>query len=348
MKKLFLCILFFIQQESLVLCAQFADNDMRVRYETLESFASCYKRPFTTVEVAVCNGDFSFFLAHQYQSSVCAMIEGNEPNGPRWANYLLARCKQQHMPNIILLNSLVCTSQIKRLGECEHFDLVFSFWGMERAGASWQELIDGLITLGDHLILEVPCIKNHAQQYIMDHGARLCATLSQSILYYIPCNKSTLKRKTWLRTLESTITIQSNFVEKKLVKKTPHHQNILTSDWKPGINLITFKMYHGAYPERSTVKKALSAIKYVWHNDWAMHNIIIQGDLLALIDYGDPRMQGRDQSRSELRERTYQKILQCIDLASPHDVEEFYWKYLKTRSQQHGFKKFLKTLLRAL
>ena len=204
-----------------------------------------------------------------------------------------------------------------------------------------------LIALGDHLILEVPKSQNHVQQYMIERGAQALAALSTSTVYYLPCNKSSLKRKTWLRTLESTITIQSTFTEKKLVKKTPYHKNVLTSDWKPGINLITFKMYHGIYPERSTVKKALSAIKYVWHNDWAMHNMILQGNSLTLIDYGDPRMQGRDQSRSQLREQTYQKIMQCLDLISPKDVEAFYWKYLKTRAtQQSGLKRLLKNIFR--
>ena len=347
MKRKLVCILFFlIQQVSLALCAQFYENETKGRYDIVESFASRYKRPFTALEVAACSGDYSFYLAKQYRSSVFVMIEGNESHCPRWASQLLARCNVSQLSNVILLGDLARPAQIQRMGECEHFDLVFSFCVIERAGTYWKELFDAMMTLGDHLILEVLNSQSHVQKYIEAQGAQAMALLTASTLYYIPCNKDRLKRKTWLRTLASTITIQSTFTEKKLIKKTPHHATILTSDWKPGINLITFKMCHGIYPSMSTVKKALSDIKYVWHNDWAMHNIIIQGDSLALIDYGDPRMQGRDQSRSELREKTYQKIIRCLDLINPKDVEAFYWKYLKTRATQHRIKKLLKTIFR--
>ena len=346
MKNHLLCtLLFLVQQISLAFCAQLSD-DMQARYNALDSLASCYKRPFTVVEVAACTGDYSLSLAKKYTSAVCVMIDGNEPNA-QWADQLFSRCKQSRLSNIILLGSLASAAQIERLGECEHFDLVFSFRAIERAGDAWQELVDGLITLGDHLIVEVPDNKSFVPQYIRMRGAQPITKLSASMLYYIPCKKETLKRKTWLRTLESTIKIKSTFTEKKLIKKTPYHQNILTSDWKPGINLITFKMCGGMYPELSTVKKALAAIKYVRHNDWAMHNIIMQGSTLTLIDYADPRMQGRDQSRSYAREQLYQKIVQCIELKKPQDVEAFFWKYLKRRPEKHGFKKFFKTIFHA-
>ena len=342
--RIFSILFFLVQMVPLIHWSQCYGADSHVRFDTLESFALCYTRPFTALEIAACNGECSLLLAERYQSSVCVAVESNELHGPQWTKNLLEHCIQSQVPNLILLSGRVDPVEIRRLGECEHFDLVYSFWGIERAGALWKEFVDGLLTLGDHLILEVVNSKSYVQHYIVEHGGQLIAALSYSTLYHIPCNKNTLKRKTWLRTLESTITIHSTFTEKKLVKKTPHHNDILVSDWKPGINLITLKMYQGVYPTNSMVKKALSAIKYVVHNDWAMHNIIVQGDSLALIDYGDPRMQGHDQSNSYMRERTYQKIMQCIDLDKPQDVETFYWKYLKTRQAAHGLKKILKNI----
>ena len=342
MQNRFLCVLLILVNSALMLGFQSNDTDNHVRYDSIELLASSYQRPFTALEPAAGNGDYSFYLATRHPSSVCIMIEGSEQYMPN----LLKRCIQSRMQNLILLGGHACSIEIQRLGECEHFDLVFSFFAIERAGHLWKECIDGLLTLGDHLILEVPNKQYDAQAYLDTYGAQVIARLSQSNLYYIPCNKDTLKRKTWLRTLESAIKIHSTFTEKKLIKKTPYHENILTSNWKPGINLITFKMYYGIYPTKSTVKKALSEIKHVWHNDWAMHNMIIQGDLLALIDYGDPRMAGHDQSASHVREKTYQKILQCIALDNPHAVEAFFWKYLKTRPQAHGLKKLFKTIFR--
>jgi hypothetical protein len=259
------------------------------------------------------------------------MIEGNELQGQSWGDLVLAHCAEQKLPNIILLESVVRSTDLQHLGECEHFDLVFSFCAVDRAKSTWKDLIDAVLKLGDHLLLEVMNTHVQAQNYLLQHGAHVIATLSASTIYYVACNKKTLKRKTWLRSLESKINIKSTFNEKKLVKKTPYHNTILTSDWQPGINLITFKMYHGVYPTTAMVKKALSAIEYVWHNDWAMHNIIVQGDSLALIDYGDPRMHGHEQAHSHLREETYRKVVRCLELQNPRDVKEYFWKYLKTK-----------------
>ena len=220
MQSRFLSILLvLVQLAPLALEVQCNDNDIQARYGIIDTAALCYKRPFTAVEIGACNGDCSFYLATHYRTSVVVMIEGNEPSGIRWADQLLARCKQSHLLNIILLGDLACSANLMRLGECEHFDLVFSFWGIERAGVLWKECIDGLLTLGDHLIVEVPNNHHYAQNYLDSHGAQIIARLSESNLYYISCNKDTLKRKTWLRTLESTITIRSTFTEKNLLKK---------------------------------------------------------------------------------------------------------------------------------
>ena len=328
MKSFFSRLLFAIPWSLTIV---YGSEDSQLRYNVLDSYASKYVRSFTAVEIAACDGEYSLHMAERYPQAVCVMIEGNELQGSAWGDLVLSRCIQKKLPNTILLNNIVRVPDVKRLGECEHFDLVYSFCAIERAKASWQSLIDALLTLGDHLFLEISNTHEQAQKYMLQHGAQVIASLSSSAIYYIACNKKTLQRKTWLRTLESKITIRSNFNEKKIIKKTPYFNTILTSDWKPGINLITFKMYNGVYPTVKMVKKALTDIEYVWHNDWAMHNIIVQGNRLALIDYGDPRMQGHEQTHSQLREETYRKVVRCFELMNPKEVEKFFWKYLKTK-----------------
>ena len=105
-------------------------------------------------------------------------------------------------------------------------------------------------------------------------------------------------------------------------------------------------MYSGLYPDMYRVKKALNAIEYVWHNDWAMHNIIIQGDVLSLIDYGDPRMNGHYQARSADREQIYSKVKHCLELRDPKDVETFFWRYLKTKPSVSRFKNFFRKIFK--
>jgi hypothetical protein len=328
MKKYFITI--FIAALWLISISGYSE-DIQLRHSLLDSFANQYTRPFTAIEIAACDGTYSLYLAKKYSEAVCVMIEGNELQGPAWGDLIFVNCVRQKLSNIILMADVPRSADLQRLSECEHFDLVFSFCAIERAEFDWKSLIDAMLKLGDHLLLEVMNTQVQAQNYLLQCGAHAMVTLSVSTIYYIACNKKTLKRKTWLRTLESKINIKSTFTEKKLIKKTPYHDNILTSNWKPGINLITFKMYHGVYPTTAMVKKALTSIEYVWHNDWAMHNIIVQGDSLSLIDYGDPRMQGHEQAHSYLRKKTYKKIARCLELQNPQDVEEYFWKYLKTK-----------------
>ena len=327
---------------ALALCHNIAAidaSDMQMRCDLLESFACQYRRPFTSIEIAVCDGAGSIYLAEKYKQAVCVMVENDEPAGAAWAGLLCSYCKEKNLSNVILLGNSVRAHEIRRLGECEHFDIVFSFYIFERIGEAWQDIVEAMAKLGNHLLLEIPDSRVQAQQYLLKKGAHTVAILGKSKIYYLFCDKKGLKRKTWLRTLESTIMIDSTFTKKKLIKKTPCHDVMLTSDWEPGINLVTFKMYRGIYPTIPMVKKALSDIRYVRHNDWAMHNIIIQGTGLKLIDFGDPRMLGKEQSRSRMRDEIYRKVVHCLEIIEPQEVKAFFWECLKTKPRVHGVKK---------
>lgn len=300
----------------------------------LSDFATHYTRPFTAIQIGG-NKNYLNQIAQTSPSSVCVLLS----NQPRVYEELM----RKRPANTILLSCKDDVYHVQRLGECEHFDMIFCSLSAQNCISDIQTYLCALMHLGDNLIIELHNDCDSIKQCIKRYGGQEYALTSSSTFYHIQGYKTGLTRKTWVRTLESTIFIHSNFAEKKLIKKTPYNEPVITSDWLPGINLITFKMCQGIYPDKATAKNALRAIKYVWHNDWAMHNIIVQGTKFALIDYDDPRMQGREQAHSQLRKKTYKLIVQCLDLDNPQEIEKFYWKYLKTHPTSRA-KRFFKKL----
>jgi hypothetical protein len=298
-----------------------ATSDLEV-CNALHDFAAHYTRPFTAIQISG-NKNYLSKVAQTFPSSVCILLSKQL--------HIYEELMRKRPENTILLNCKDDVYHVQRLGECEHFDMIFCPLSAQDCTSDIQTYLCALMRLGDNLILELHNDCDNIKQCIKKYGGREYASTSLSSFYHIEGCKTGLTRKTWVRALESTIFIQSNFNEKKLIKKTPYNAPVITSDWLPGINLITFKMCQGIYPDKATAKNALRAIKYVWHNDWAMHNIIVQGTKFALIDYNDPRMQGREQAHSQVRKKTYKLIVQCLDLDDPQEIEKFYWKYLKTR-----------------
>jgi BarA-like signal transduction histidine kinase len=301
----------------------------------LEDFVAHYTRPYTAIQVGGGKNHLSK-LSKKYPSSVFIIVSDQHS--------VYEELMHEKPCNCVLLSCHDDMYHIQRLSECEHFDVVFCSIASQNTAPDTYDYIHMLVRLGDNLIIELKNPDAAIQEYIRQQGGIECTSTPISTIYHVHCPKKCLTRKTWLRTLESNILIQSTFDEKKLIKKTTGNALILTSDWLPGINLITFKMCRGIYPDKARICHALHTIKYVLHNDWAMHNIIIQGTRLALIDYADPRMQGHEQTHSLLRKQTYNLVAQCLELDHPDDVENFYWKYLKTRPAGTRVKRFLKRL----
>lgn len=65
-----------------------------------------------------------------------------------------------------------------------------------------------------------------------------------------------------------------------------------TTDWIPGINLVTYKVLNGIYPTKEMVIIQLKAFKGFKHRDFHIGNLIIQGTNLVAIDGDDLRVDG--------------------------------------------------------
>ncbi len=286
--------------------------DYQNRYEHIQSVLNNFNRPFTLLDLGASQGYYSFRAAHDYDC-VCVMIEGNNPSYPMTGTQLRELCElNTDLNNVILLQKPLNIPDMRRLSECEHFDVVLVFNIIHWLGPEWRKAVDAILNMGDYIIIETPpqeSIKpledNRQRQAIMDYlgdkGATMMGKVQRhtsnaySNIYLIERKKEYLERRTWLMpTMKGkTHTLISSYDEKKLYKKCDAPANhYMTSEWLPGINLITFKMYDGSWP---TAKMLISDMehmskqpKYKRHNDWMPNNFIVQGNKLEMIDFDDP------------------------------------------------------------
>lgn len=339
-------LLCFLSLLSTVLYGKYQDSDAinKCRYDYLRSFLDQYKRPFTMLEIGANSQAYSLLAAYDYQNSVCVMIQ----NDLR----LVDVCKSQdYLNNIILLNMLSSPEQLQHLAECEHFDVTLAFDIVNQFKANWQEAIDVMLHLGDHLMIDVPLSRSDIMDYIVSKGGYILGEISSeldgdnSILYLIKSQNKYLQRKTWLRLAmkNSPYHIQSDFEQKFLYKPQNWPKGaVQNSIWLPGINLVTFKMCLGAYPVKEMLQEKLLEIKDDFHSDWLINNMIVQGNKLVAIDGDD------DSCRLFFSEEILNAHQQLLRLDDPSQVEHYFWNnLLKTNLSRRQIIKFFSQIFPA-
>lgn len=209
------------------------------------------------------------------------------------ANQLLNLCNTYNYNNIVLLGEeLLSLENLKQLGECEHFDIVLAFDITCYSQEKWKEIIDTLLQLGDHIIIETPFkgsldYKKKVKEYFIHNKGRIIMQ-AKNDLFLFTVNRTTLSRTYWGKfklAWPGKYVIKSTFEEKELIKKRTLSESIITT-WHPGINLLTFKKLRGIYPSKKCILELLQPLQYIQHNDLNIHNIVIQGKQLKPIDCG--------------------------------------------------------------
>ena len=143
-------------------------------------------------------------------------------------------------------------------------------------------------------------------------------------IYLIKTNKIKLLRYSWLSALnKKEHTIQSTFTEKKLTKIGKSGKSII-SDWAPGINLVTYKMYYGAYPSKDCVKDLCKSLSTIQNNDWLPNNMILQGKKLLMIDINDPNFYCGKKTDFGYSQKRLNAMLKWLDLDNPADIQKFF------------------------
>lgn len=318
------------------------NHDTEARYKVIQDVLNKYKRPFDMLDIGASQGYFSFRAAHDYDC-ICVMIEGNNPEYPKVGTQLLDLCRaNDSLGNIILLNKKIDLKDLLKLGECESFSVVLALNIIHWFGDRWKETTDAILKLGDNIILETPPQENGAtkeqnilrksiEEYLIFRGAKIIGKVprhtsdnTMANIYLLESEKKSLERKHWLapQTRDHYL-ITSNYETKTVTKWPPHAAKVKVSDWKPGINLITFLMYNGAHPSREKIEAAVRDIQDFSHTDWTVNNMILQGKRLQLIDWDDPA-HGLDGGRRSTP-KVLKAHLRLVGLRDPAKVDNYFW-----------------------
>ena len=276
----------------LILVKQHYSDIQKYRYNAIKPLLNKYKRPITILEIGANKHYLTFNIAKEYDTK-CIIAELNYPK------FTLNLCDSYNYDNVILLSKKLSLQSLERLGECEHFDVVLVFNIPDYLEGQWKKVINALLKLGDHIIIESPpnnCSYKQKiiEQYLVRNNGTLIARAKKNNvdqvgnIFLFTVDRRHLIRTHWdsLKVARSgKYTIDVNFKEKKLIKHRNKDQIIITP-WHPGINLLTFKRLLGIYPSKECIFNLLKPLQYIQHNDLNIHNIIIQGKNLEPIDCG--------------------------------------------------------------
>lgn len=321
------------------------NHDTEARYEVIREVLNRYRRPFCMLDIGASQGYFSFRAAHEYDC-VCVMIEGNNAEYPKVGTQLLDLCRaNDSLANIILLNNEIVPENLVKLGECESFSVVLALNIIHWFGQLWKEVADAIFNLGDNTIIETPPeekqaskeqnhLRKEIEEYLIFRGAKIIGKVPRHTsdnamagIYLLESEKKRLVRKHWLAPITNDqYTITSNYGAKTMTKSLSHAETVKANNWEPGINLVTFLMYNGAYPSRETIEAAVEDIQDLSHNDWTVNNMILQGKRVALIDWDDPAHGSSGGRRST--PKVIKAHLHLVGLRDPVKVKNYFWDRL--------------------
>ena len=278
--------------------------DCQTRYKGLKPLLENFKRKFTVLDIGAAQGFFSFKIAHEYDA-VTVMIEGDHTGGGETADQLLGLCKENTaLDNIIYLKKHISVEELERLAECEYFDVVLALNMVHHFGKDWKRALDAIFKLGNYIVIEIPPSTDKAfahneqiktcERYLDQKGGTGIAqtprhtdqsAISSMRLYEI--NKESISHKHWLfgssaKKLGLQYKVESNFQKKIFIKEKAN--TIIARPWIPGINLITFKMLNGQWPNKLHISKELVKFDQGTHEGVLPWNMIIQGNRIESIN----------------------------------------------------------------
>lgn len=319
-------------------------HNCEARYQIIKNELDKYKRPFTVLDIGASQGFYSFKIAYNFPNSVCVMIEGDNHAYPLVGTQLEQLCYlNTALDNIILLKHSLVLSDVQRLSECEHFDVVLALNIIHWFPSEWKKMADAIINMGDNIIIETPPqetsfshIRYDIEQYILSKGGEVIGIVPRHTsgvpvnIYLIKANKNKLIRNTWIAPLtKKKHIIKSSYTEKKLIKTGQCDGKEIISDWAAGINLITFKMYYGAYPSNDCIKDLCkTTMSTTNNNDCLPNNLILQGKKLIMIDLNDKNFYCGKKTDYGCCQKRLKATLKWLDLENRTDLEQFFYKTL--------------------
>lgn len=290
--------------------ASYAERFLEQRFAIVNSVLSRYVRPITLLDIGSAQGYFSFRAAEMYPDSVFVMLEGSNPAYPLISKQVSSICElNKDLDNVIWFDTPIIPKQIQALSSCEHFDVVLLLNILHWFPNDWKMLIDAALKMSHVTIVELPpweenlpadvkklrfnihCYLSSFTQEVLE-GVPRHNDMSCHTRFYIIENKNhfQIEKNTLLHPLNQSRkhVLSFDFKNKKMCKEdsVPPY-DCHESEWIPGINLITYLMFHGAFPSRVNIVQELPID--IEHKDWMPNNMIVQGRHVVLIDKNDPQ-----------------------------------------------------------
>jgi len=279
------------------------------RFAIVDSELQKYKRAFTMLDIGASQGYFSFRCAEKYPQSTFVMLEGSNPYYRLISKQLASICTlNNHLTNVIWLDRSIIEGDLIRLSQCEHFDVVLAFNILHWFKDSWQNLFDAIHQMSHVAIFEVPPVESNndpdqralrgsLHSFLSSKASRIKKGVPRhtnpqltTTFYIIENNKPFLiKRSSFHHSQfhDRELIIYFDYIQKYL-QKTPIASQFpsTTTEWFPGINLMTYLHLNGKHPSRKTLCQYIPVDKS--HRDWMANNMVVQGNTLLLIVDNSP------------------------------------------------------------
>ena len=210
--------------------------------------------------------------------------------------------------------------EFEKLSNCEHFDVVvLNDYPFTR---DYLKVIKILQNCTFEMFFS--CSKKYLSNFLKTKANVVCESRDRYLLHLFGKDHE-IKRLTWLTDKCNFISynIDVNY-KKKVFRKTYMSKGTLSYDFKPGINIVTFKMLEGVSPSVFTLKQELLKISNVPHKDWHIFNMIVQNSKLAFIDELD-KLTILKKSYSPKRLKAY---IECMEQTNPAKFRACFFKTL--------------------
>ena len=247
-------------------------------FSAISDVVKKFKRRITVLEIGATSTSYSFSLSDLYKPiCVALLIEGGVQN-------MVERVKSEKRTNITVLAPKGAQYDVFfTLGRCEHFDVVLVHDILPFIRKPGSKFLEALIKLGDYVFIETSDTKFQVQ--LAKRHVMPVVRTENSTLYLSHKQKTTLdiarfSQKDRAINPNPKYHVKSSYTEKFFNKRGSEH----ATKWVDGINLVTFAMLRGVYPEDGDIRKQLGVMKKTHsnHNDLVLGNIIVQGTRLCL------------------------------------------------------------------
>jgi hypothetical protein len=254
----------------------------RLHTRALNEFLAQYQRPITVLEITDLQEFYTLAFAQRHKG-VFVLLSTEKVDS--------IKKKVQDYNNVVLVQPKeFSTSSLVDLASCEHFDVTFVHdWAMLQKN---PYIVSALFTLGDYLIIDV---SNTFVDRFLSEDQKKSIIWKHDLPYgkqrvCFKNLKTSLGRARWVmsslaQSKQPSYTISSTFTEKKMIKGA--HKK--TSDWVPGINLVTAIMLNVKFPTNEILRDNIKKFMEIDHNDPVIGNMIVQGKKVVLIDFADSR-----------------------------------------------------------